>query len=98
MQKRWGALAIALAMVSATGCKEQVKQQAAGGEAVAAAAPAGKVTVSAEGTKFDPPVQKSQVPDGSWICDMGMVHYARSQKGDGICPLCSMKLVAHPAQ
>jgi glucose/arabinose dehydrogenase len=54
--------------------------------------PSGKLTVSASGTKFDPPVEKSKLPAGTWICDMGSVHYARSQKGDGKCPECSMNL------
>ena len=28
----------------------------------------------------------------AWSCDMGKVHYARTEKGDGICPLCKMQL------
>lgn len=66
---------------------------AAGGGAAAAGGP--MVEVSAEGTSYDPPVAKSQVPTGSWICDMGTVHYARSEQGDGRCPLCGMNLVEH---
>ncbi|MFU8805941.1 MAG: hypothetical protein ACNA8W_19165 [Bradymonadaceae bacterium] len=55
------------------------------------------VEVSAEGTPFEPAVEKASIPEGSWICDMGTVHYARSQEGDGTCPLCNMKLVQYPA-
>lgn len=51
------------------------------------------VVVSAEGGKIDPAVPKSRVPHGAWMCDMGTVHYARSEKGDGVCPLCGMLLV-----
>ena len=50
------------------------------------------VEVSAAGTEFDPPVEKSQIPAGAWICDMGTVHYARmDDTGEG-CPLCGMRL------
>ncbi|MEY3014233.1 MAG: hypothetical protein RIT45_2968 [Pseudomonadota bacterium] len=62
----------------------------------APAAP-GKVEVSAEGTNFDPPVQKAQLPEGVWYCDMGTVHYARTTEGDGTCPRCKMKLVHNAA-
>jgi len=27
---------------------------------------------------------------------MGTVHYARGEKGDGVCPLCKMKLELWP--
>lgn len=50
------------------------------------------VEVAAAGTKFDPPVSKGQIPEGAWYCDMGSVHYARRDKGDGKCALCGMKL------
>jgi len=52
----------------------------------------GPVQVSAEGTRFDPPVQVLQLPDGVWYCDMGTVHFARTEEGDGTCPRCGMKL------
>ncbi len=52
----------------------------------------GKVTVTAEGTKFDPPVSKDKLPPGAWVCDMGTVHFARSEKGDGKCGVCGMNL------
>ncbi len=50
------------------------------------------VEVPKEGKAFDPPVEKEQIPAGAWICDMGTVHYARMEKGDGVCPECNMKL------
>jgi hypothetical protein len=55
----------------------------------------GHAEVSKDGTKFDPPVEKARIPDGAWICDMGTVHYARMERGDGVCPLCKMDLKAH---
>ncbi len=48
--------------------------------------------VPAKGKKFDPPIQPEQLPEGGWYCDMGTVHYARGEKGDGKCPLCMMRL------
>lgn len=51
-----------------------------------------KVEVTAEGTKFDPPVKPEQIPDGAWYCDMGTVEYASLEKGDGKCPTCGMML------
>lgn len=50
------------------------------------------VDVAKDGTKFDPKVDKSKLPDGAWYCDMGGVHYARMDEGDGKCELCGMKL------
>jgi hypothetical protein len=50
------------------------------------------VEVDKDGTKFDPKVDKSKLPDGAWYCDMGGVHYARMEKGDGKCEVCGMKL------
>lgn len=55
------------------------------------------VEVSADGTKFEPPIEKDKLPADVWYCDMGTVHYASTQKGDGKCPLCGMKLVQHEA-
>jgi hypothetical protein len=52
----------------------------------------GHVVVSKTGTVFKPPVEKSQIPPGAWICDMGTVEYARMEKGDGKCPECGMFL------
>ena len=70
------------------GCAKQEPVKAAG--AAVAAAP--MVEVAAEGTNFEPPVAKSQIPAGAWYCDMGTVHFARTEEGDGKCPRCSMKL------
>lgn len=58
-----------------------------------APAPAG---LPAEGKVFHPAVEASEVPSGAWYCDMGTVHYAASEKGDGVCPVCKMKLVQKP--
>lgn len=53
----------------------------------------GTVEVADDGTKFDPPVAKDRMPDGSWACIMGgTVHYASMKKGKGECPLCGMDL------
>lgn len=59
----------------------------------AAPEPTGPVEVSATGTNFDPPVAKDRIPEGAWFCDMGTVHYARMEEGDGRCPRCGMRLV-----
>ena len=56
-----------------------------------------EVEVPAEGKKFEPPIQKVEVPAGAWFCDMGTVHYARMDKGDGKCPICGMNLKEKPA-
>ena len=56
-----------------------------------AAAPT-EMKLTAEGQEFKPPVQPAAIPGGSWYCDMGTVHYARSEKGDNTCPLCKMTL------
>jgi glucose/arabinose dehydrogenase len=53
----------------------------------------GKAEVTKEGSKFDPPIAKAEVPEGAYYCDMGTVHYARMEEGDGKCPLCGMALV-----
>jgi YHS domain-containing protein len=55
----------------------------------------GMVELVAAGTRFDPPVSKERVPNGSWICDMGTVHFAATEQGDGSCPICGMHLVEH---
>jgi hypothetical protein len=51
-----------------------------------------QVEVPKEGKKFDPVVEAEQMPAGAWYCDMGTVHYASMDKGDGSCPECGMKL------
>jgi rubrerythrin len=54
------------------------------------------VDVPAEGKEFDPAVEKSRIPDGTWICDMGTVHWAAQEKPeDGKCPICGMQLTKH---
>ena len=53
----------------------------------------GMVEVAESGSTYDPPVAKSQVPAGAWICDMGTVHYAATEAGS--CPLCGMRLTEH---
>jgi len=50
------------------------------------------VEVTKEGAKIDPPVAIARIPDGAYYCDMGTVHYARMEEGDGKCALCGMKL------
>ena len=52
----------------------------------------GTVAVAKDGSTFEPPVEKSKIPEGAWYCDMGTVHYARMDKGDGKCPECGMML------
>ena len=61
------------------------------------AAPGGAefVEIAADGSRFDPAVEKPSIPGGTWICDMGTVHYARPDQGDGKCPICNMNLVQH---
>ena len=50
------------------------------------------VAVSKTGREFDPPVKVEQIPKQAWYCDMGTVHYARHEKGDGKCTVCEMDL------
>ncbi|MEM9696744.1 MAG: hypothetical protein AAGA56_29675, partial [Myxococcota bacterium] len=45
------------------------------------------------GTRHDPAVEKAAIADGTYICDMGKVHFSRADKGDGLCPICGMDLV-----
>lgn len=101
-------LTCALALALGTGCKDDKKAAPSATPAAttnattnAAATPSptktaagadGKVVVPKEGKVFKPPVQKSQIPDGAWYCDMGTVEYARMDKGDGKCPECGMML------
>ena len=44
------------------------------------------------GTKFDPPIEASEVPRGSSYCDMGTVHYAHPGHSNEPCPVCGMAL------
>lgn len=51
------------------------------------------ITVAKTGTKFDPSIKPSELPDDAWACVMGgKVHYARMEKGDGKCEICKMNL------
>src|SRR5690606_7557773 len=45
--------------------------------------PLPEVEVPAEGVEFDPPVLPEQLPDDVWYCDMGTVHWAQGEEGDG---------------
>lgn len=57
---------------------------------------AAAIEFTAEGTHFDPAITVEQVPAGAWMCDMGTVHYARLEQGDGDCPVCGMRLTERP--
>ncbi len=70
-------------------CDKPAETPAAPGETKA---PVAKVTLTPEGQKFKPPVEKEAIPEGGWYCDMGTVHDARSEEGDHRCPICKMKL------
>lgn len=48
-------------------------------------------SIPADGERYAPPIDKADVPDGAWMCDMGTVHYAAPHAGE--CPVCGMKLV-----
>jgi glucose/arabinose dehydrogenase len=97
------ALLIALLAIGLVACDSKPTETTAAPEATAPSAESAptapdepaKVEVSAEGTTFKPPVQKAQLPDNVYYCDMGTVHYARSEKGDNKCPLCNMFLTPH---
>lgn len=75
------------------GCdsKKEAADQAAEAPAESAQI-VGMVEVPAEGAPFEPAIQKDQLPDGVYYCDMGTVHYARGEQGDNRCPLCNMML------
>jgi len=68
-------------------------QQTQSAAAAQGAADPASVELEPGGTTFEPPVQPEQIPEGAWYCDMGTVHYARPDEGDGSCPVCGMKLV-----
>jgi hypothetical protein len=71
--------------------QQKVKQafEAGTGEA---GGPTTVIAVTQAGTNFDPAVRVEQIPAGAYYCDMGTVHYARLEEGDGRCPRCGMKL------
>ncbi len=60
--------------------------------------PVEEVSVTAEGTKFTPAVDKAALPENVWYCDMGTVHYARTEEGDRKCALCGMDLKSNAAK
>lgn len=59
-----------------------------GGEAPATGTP----SEAKPNVELDPPIAKADVPKGAWYCDMGTVHYYRTERGDGKCPVCGMLL------
>lgn len=66
-----------------------------GGAPEAAPTEAPVASLPADGQRYEPAIDKEEAPEGAWICDMGTVHYARPDKGDGTCPVCGMELVHH---
>ncbi|MBA2661176.1 MAG: hypothetical protein H0U74_02690 [Bradymonadaceae bacterium] len=72
-------------------------QQEAPKEQAGAPAELAMAVLTADGQTFDPALQVAQIPAGAWYCDMGTVHYARLEEGDGTCPACKMKLVQRAA-
>ena len=93
-------LGVVFAAALLGGCKEEGSTPPTAPSPVAEAAREGDdpnadgVAVSESGTKFEPPIDAGQVPEGAWMCDMnGQVHYASKTRGDGKCPVCSMALV-----
>lgn len=80
---------LVLVTLMAMGCE---KSSGAAQSGPSAAAQPGAVEVPAQGKKFEPPIKPEQLPAGAWYCDMGTVHYARMEKGDGSCPVCKMDL------
>jgi rubrerythrin len=73
-------LALALSACGSTSTSEVTAPEPSG---AASALPA-------EGQRYDPAIDPSEVPDGAWMCDMGTVHYAAPHEGD--CPVCGMAL------
>ncbi|MDX1389320.1 MAG: hypothetical protein R3344_09020 [Acidobacteriota bacterium] len=87
----WLALAVVLTVLLG-GCSGQDAEET-GSRPEAPATALTIAVVPLEGAEFDPPLEKAQLPPGVWYCDMGTVHYARGEEGDGVCPLCEMELV-----
>lgn len=49
--------------------------------------------ISDEGTSFDPSIPVHNAPNDTWLCNMGeKTHWIQKEEGDGICPLCNMRL------
>lgn len=103
MWKTLGSLMLVGGMMCGTGCDEK-KAETPEAPVVATdgedktktdevkGADTAKITVTAAGAKIDPAVAKAKIPAGAYYCDMGTVHYARMDKGDGKCPECGMML------
>ncbi len=94
---RGGGVCVGTAMIVSIllgGCKEkEAETNAASAGTVEQTAPQA-VQIGEGGTRFDPPIAASQIPDGAWMCNMnGKVHYASQTQGDGKCPVCGMGLV-----
>ncbi len=83
---------VLIATMLLIGCGGNSVQPKSATVAVAAPEAPAFVQVSKEGTSFNPPIEKAELPDGAYYCDMGTVHYARMEKGDGKCPACGMDL------
>jgi len=102
MRKIAFVLALSLSTLAAVACKDDTAAGAASTSTVATAdgvkeekketPKEGLVTLDPNGSEFNPPVSPDRIPSGAWYCDMGTVHYARPDKGDGKCPLCHMNL------
>lgn len=50
------------------------------------------VEVNRNGSRFDPPVSASRIPEGAWMCNMNGVHFATLDPEEGACPICGMAL------
>lgn len=84
------------AVFAAAGCKQGTSSpsDAPASDTAQAAEATELETIAARGTRYDPPVPASRIPENMWMCDMnGQVHYAAKEKGNGRCPICSMHLV-----
>ncbi len=84
------------AVFAAAGCKQGTSSpsDAPASDTAQATEATTLETIAPEGTRFDPPVPASRIPEDTWMCDMdGQVHYAAKEKGNGRCPICSMHLV-----
>lgn len=90
--------ALSLLSLSLVGCDEKTptspaaKDESAAHEEEPQVTAPQRVEVAKTGTKFEPPVKPEVIPDGAWMCDMGTVHFASLEKGEGKCPTCGMAL------
>ena len=83
-----------LVLLACSGSRSEVNVPPAHADVPVLKVPPGDdlVAVTAAGAKLEPPVVAARIPEGAWYCDMGKVHSARTEKGDGIGPLCKMQL------